>query len=342
MQRRMFIAGGAALAAGVALTEPGNAQPITPDAPVHRRKGRLKQGLWKINWGQGSKVPFEEMCAVAARLGAYGFDVIPSQDWPTLRRHGLDPLMVGPGKTDYLGGLIHPEIHAQTLAAISAQADLCAANNVHIIGLSAGQRRGMDYATAADNAVAICQRLAPKLAATGVTLAIENVNDRRGADADLARQDMVFGHWDWGVEVVERRRADAQGDRCASGAELSHDRPDHRQPRLPGLRLPRMATHARHRPGARHRRMHGDHGCLRLIGSFHHANQCESALYSSHGGLLPAWRRGEHFFGRRCRGAVERGKPHSQHDLQAIASGTGAGASESVEWLRRYVYLRGR
>ena len=204
MQRRTFFAGAAALAAGAALSDVAKAQPGTPAAPIPRRKGRLKQGLWKINWGHGTTVPFDDMCAVAARLGAYGFDVIPPQDWPTLRRHRPDPLMVGPGKTDYLGGLIHPQIHAQTLATLSAQAELCAANNVHIIGLSAGQRRGMDYATAADNAVSICRRLAPKLAATGVTLAIENVNDRRGADADLARQDMVFGHWDWGLEVVER------------------------------------------------------------------------------------------------------------------------------------------
>lgn len=204
MRRRTFFAGAAALVTGAALARPGNAQTETSAAPLPRRKGRLKQGLWKINWGHGSTVSFDEMCRVAASLGAYGFDVIAPRDWPILRRHGLNPLMVGPGKTDYLGGLIHPQIHAQTLAAISAQADLCAASDVHIIGLSAGQRRGMDYATAADNAVAICRRLVPKLAATGVTLVIENVNDRRGADADLARQDMVFGHWDWGVEVVER------------------------------------------------------------------------------------------------------------------------------------------
>jgi hydroxypyruvate isomerase len=77
-------------------------------------------------------------------------------------------------------------------------------NNVHIMGLTAGQRRGMDYKTAADNCVEFCKRLGPELEKRGVTLAIENVNDRRGADADLARQDMVFGHWDWGIEVVER------------------------------------------------------------------------------------------------------------------------------------------
>lgn len=192
MQRRAFLAA----AAGAVAASPAFAQA--------RKTSRIKQGLWKINFGPKPDLTFDQMCAVAARLGARGFDVIPPADWPILRKHGLDPLMVGPGKTDYLTGLIHPEVHDQVQAAIGDQIDLCAANNVRRIGLTAGQRRGLAYSVAADNAVAICKRLAPKLEAAGVTLVIENVNDRRGADADLARQDMVFGHWDWGVEVVER------------------------------------------------------------------------------------------------------------------------------------------
>jgi hydroxypyruvate isomerase len=194
MQRRAFL--GAAAATAALAHAPAFAQAS--------KTSRIKQGLWKVNFGAGTKLTFDEECAIAARLGARGFDVIQPADWPTLRKYGLDPLMVGPGKTDYLAGLIHPEIHDAVFAGISDQIDLCAKNNVKIIGLTAGQRRGMAYDVAADNCVAICKRLAPKLQAGGVTLVIENVNDRRGPDADLARTDMVFGHWDWGIEVVER------------------------------------------------------------------------------------------------------------------------------------------
>ena len=198
MQRREFLAGAAGLVGAMA------SGPALAQGAAFRHKGRLKQGLWTVNWGRDSKVSLDEMCAAAARLGAYGFDVIQPKDWPTLRKHGLDPLMVQPGDTDYLTGLIHPEAHERVFKAISDRADLCKANGVPVIGLTAGERRGMDYATAADNCVAICKRLAPKLESTGVTLCIENVNDRRGDDADLARKDMVFGHWDWGIEVAER------------------------------------------------------------------------------------------------------------------------------------------
>jgi hydroxypyruvate isomerase len=196
MERRDFlasVAGAAVLAAAPAFAQ-----------PAAKLKGRIKQGLWKVNFGADTKLTFDQECQIAARLGLKGFDVIPDRDWPTLREYGLDPLMVGPGKTDYLAGLIHPEIHEATFKGIIDQAQLCAKNNVRRIGLTAGQRRGMDYKTAADNCVEICKRLAPELEPLGVVMVIENVNDRRGADADLARQDMVFGHWDWGIEVVER------------------------------------------------------------------------------------------------------------------------------------------
>ncbi len=199
MQRRTFfgaVAGAAAATVASGLARAALAEP-------QPKKSRIKQGLWKVNFGAKTDLSFDQECAIAKRLGLYGFDVIPAQDWPTLRKYGLDPLMVGPGQTDYLTGLIHPEAHDALMMQIGAQIDLCAKNNVKRIGLTAGQRRGMDYQAAQDNCVAICKRLAPLLEQGGVTLCIENVNDRRN-DPDLDRKDMVFGHWDWGVQVVER------------------------------------------------------------------------------------------------------------------------------------------
>ena len=37
------------------------------------------------------------MCKEAARLGCYGFDLIDPAEWPTLRKHGLEPLLAGAG-----------------------------------------------------------------------------------------------------------------------------------------------------------------------------------------------------------------------------------------------------
>ena len=32
-------------------------------------------------------------------------------DWPTLRKHGLEPLLAGAGPVTFEAGLIHPEVH---------------------------------------------------------------------------------------------------------------------------------------------------------------------------------------------------------------------------------------
>ena len=89
MDRRHFLGAAAALAASPALAQ----------KPA-KLKGRIKQGLWKVNFGADTKLTFDQECQIAQRLGLKGFDVIPDKDWPTLRQYGLDPLMVGPGKTD--------------------------------------------------------------------------------------------------------------------------------------------------------------------------------------------------------------------------------------------------
>jgi hydroxypyruvate isomerase len=165
---------------------------------------RIKQGLWKINFGAKPGLTFDQMCAFAAPLGVKGFDVIGPEEWPILRKHGMRPLLVRPDGIDYLTGAIHPEAHERVVREMTLLADVCKKGGANLIALNAGERRGLSYKEAADNAVAVLKRLAPVMEAAGVEISMENVNDARGDDADLGRKDMVFGHWDWGLEVVER------------------------------------------------------------------------------------------------------------------------------------------
>jgi hydroxypyruvate isomerase len=195
MQRRTLL-GAAVGAAAMGL----GGQAMAAAAPPRRK---LKQGLWRINFGADTKLSFDQQCAYAKSIGCHGFDVIAPADWPTLRKHGLEPLLVRPDGIDFLTGLVHAEVHDKVVSELGKLADYCKANGAKLIAANAGERRGLSFSQCADNAVAVCKRLAPHLEAAGVTLCIENVNDRR-ADPDLGRKDMAFGHWDWGVEVVKR------------------------------------------------------------------------------------------------------------------------------------------
>lgn len=201
MRRRDVVLGGIAAAAAMG-AHWARGQSAPPPGRVARR-GRIKQGLWRSNFGDPSTLSFDDQCREAARLGVYGFDLIPQPDWPTLRAHGLEPLLAGAGPVTFESGIIHPEVHAELEPALRAHVDAVAADGVKTIITIGGQRRGLSYAAAADNAVAFLGRITGHLEQRGVTLAIENMNNRR-TDPRFGRVDQVFGHWDWGVEVCER------------------------------------------------------------------------------------------------------------------------------------------
>jgi hydroxypyruvate isomerase len=61
----------------------------------------------------------------------------------------------------------------------------------------------MAYEQGADNAVAFLNRIKGHLEDKGVTIAIENMNNRR-LDPNYGREDQIFGRWAWGVGVCQR------------------------------------------------------------------------------------------------------------------------------------------
>lgn len=203
MLRREFVGAlaAASLAAGAdAVAQTGRGEGGDGAA---RRRGRIRQGLWRTNFGENPSLSFDEMCRFAAGIGVHGFDLIPPEDWPTLRRHGLEPLLAGSGPVTFEDGIIHPEVHDEIEAGLREFIDLCADQGVRTIITIGGQRRGMSYDEGADHAVAFLRRIKGHLEARGVTLAIENMNNRL-TDPRFGREDQIFGHWDWGVSVCER------------------------------------------------------------------------------------------------------------------------------------------
>src|SRR5688572_33290133 len=136
---------GAFAAAGVLASMPLAGQqrgpaPATGAPAKVQRKGRIKQGLWRTNFGADTKLSFDDMCREAARLGCYGFDLIDPADWPTLRKHGLEPLLAGAGPVTFPNGIIHPEVHDQLEKDLRAHIDLCANQGAKLIITIGGQR----------------------------------------------------------------------------------------------------------------------------------------------------------------------------------------------------------
>jgi hydroxypyruvate isomerase len=203
MRRREFLSTSAAVIAAAASVPTAFAQAPSP-API-KRKGRLKQSLFRTVFGQNTPglTTFEEQCREAARLGVYGFDLIGPQDWPTMKKYGLVPTMGPMSFASLTDGLIRKDQWDKVEKALREEVDTCVAGGCKNIITSAGQRRGMSYEEGLDICTAFMNRVKGYLEDKSVTLCVENMNSRY-PDNVLGRPDQICDHASWGFELCKR------------------------------------------------------------------------------------------------------------------------------------------
>jgi hydroxypyruvate isomerase len=164
------------------------------------KRARFKQSVMSSVWGN-STLSFEERCKVLARIGFKGVDLPTAQQVPILRNYGLAPaLMTGTG-TSFQQGLIRKELHDRIEEETHKGIDMCAEIGCPTLIALPGERRGMSYEEAADNAVAIFSRVKGYAEQKGITLCTEITNAKVVADQ---RTDQVFNHLAWGIDVCKR------------------------------------------------------------------------------------------------------------------------------------------
>jgi hydroxypyruvate isomerase len=161
------------------------------------RKGRIKQGVTRGVFARGMSM--EDCCRAAAQAGIKGFDLIGSQDWPTLKKYGLTPSMYPPGP----GGTIpvalnRKENHERLEASMHAALDESAANGVPNVITFSGNRVGMDDREGADNCVAFLNKIKAHAEDKSVTVCMEYLNSK------VNHKDYMFDHIAWGVDVMKR------------------------------------------------------------------------------------------------------------------------------------------
>lgn len=190
MQRREFVTG---------LAATGLATAQTPAAIP--RKGRIKQSSMLVNFPDGT--PLETACREAARAGCVAMDLIPAQDWPTVRKFGL-ALSTAPRTIMTIeDGIIRKELHPALEAAVRASLDECARWNCRNVIVVGGQRRGMSYAEGADRCVEFLNRVKAPAEDKGVNIVLEVMNSKY-TNPLLGRVDQVCDHLAFGVDVCRR------------------------------------------------------------------------------------------------------------------------------------------
>jgi len=178
----------------------GAAQGAAAQGPA-RPRAPIRQSVMASVWGTGSTLSFEDRCKILARIGFKGVDLPTSEQVPILKQYGLAPAMMTGAGTTFQDGLIRKELHGKFEEAFHQGIDTCAAAGCPNLIAMPGERRGMPYEEAADNAAAILSRVKGYAEQKGVTLCMEITNAKVAADQ---RTDQVFNHLSWGLDVCKK------------------------------------------------------------------------------------------------------------------------------------------
>jgi hydroxypyruvate isomerase len=159
------------------------------------RKGRLKQAATRGCFG---KMPFEDVCREAARLGLKGIDLVGEKDWPTLKKYGLLSTMASSAGHSLTDGINRKERHDQIEPLFRAALEKAAAFGAPNIIVLSGNRRGMSDEEGAENCAAFLNRVKGLAEEKGITICLELLNSK------VNHPDYQCDHTAWGVGVMKR------------------------------------------------------------------------------------------------------------------------------------------
>jgi hydroxypyruvate isomerase len=199
MKRREFLTSVAAPLAMMPLASSLSAQ-AAQTTPAASRPVRLKQSVMSSVWGNSTPM-FEDKCKVLARIGFKGIDLPTAAQIPVMKQYGLSPAMMTGTGTTMQNGFIRKEMHDMIEAECHKGIDQLASLGCPVLIGFAGERRGMSYEEAADNTVAIFNRVKKHAEDKKVMLTIEITNSKVVADQ---RVDQTFNHVAWGFDVCKR------------------------------------------------------------------------------------------------------------------------------------------
>jgi hydroxypyruvate isomerase len=137
------------------------------------------------------------MCREAARLGVTGFDLQGPDAFPTLKKYGLVPTMVGGGsgiKRGINDPANHRDIDARMREAIKAAAAAGAPNVI----VMAGSREKISDDEGLENSVNFLNGIKALAEDEGVTLCLELLNSK------VNHPGYMGDHTVWGVEMCKR------------------------------------------------------------------------------------------------------------------------------------------
>jgi hydroxypyruvate isomerase len=159
--------------------------------------GRIHQSVCRWCYG---KVPLDDLCSAARRMGLVGIDLLGPADFATIKKHGLICTMVSSHPLS--NGLCDPKYWDTSLKAMNAAIEATAREGWRNVICFSGNRRGIDDKTGMDNCVKALREIVPVAEKANVILNMELLNSK------VDHKDYMCDHSPWGVELVKRVGSD--------------------------------------------------------------------------------------------------------------------------------------
>lgn len=197
--RRQLIKNLAVGAAGVGLLSQ-SASASTTDKQADKTgntslKGNIHHSVSRWTYGDLSMV---ELCEVVKDLGFSAIDLVGPEDWPTLKKYGIDSSMCNGAELNLTDGWGDSQFHAELIKRYLHHIDLVAdAGYTNLICFS-GNKRGIDPLVGLDNAVTGLQQILPYAEKRGVIIQMELFNSK------VNHPDYFADNSAWGIALCKR------------------------------------------------------------------------------------------------------------------------------------------
>jgi len=159
-----------------------------------RRKGQIKQSVSRWCY---EKIPLEELCAYAAKIGLKAVDLLNPDEYEIPGRYGLVCSMAYAGGGDIPNALNRVENHPKIEEGFRKYIPLAAKAGVPNVITFSGNRAGMSDEEGAKNTIAGLNRVKKIAEDHGVTICLELLNSK------VNHKDYMCDHTAWGVQVMQ-------------------------------------------------------------------------------------------------------------------------------------------
>ncbi|OGO79469.1 MAG: hydroxypyruvate isomerase, partial [Chromatiales bacterium RIFOXYA1_FULL_46_5] len=125
-------------------------------------------------------------------------DLVGPEDWPVLKKHGVDSSMCNGAELNLVDGWSDPKFHPELIKRYLKHIDLVAEAGYKNLICFSGNARGMDRETALQNAVTGLKQILPHAEKRGVVLQMELFNSK------VDHPDYLADGSAWAIELCKR------------------------------------------------------------------------------------------------------------------------------------------